>query len=255
MRKKIVAGNWKMNLSLQQAEKLILEILAEQIALEKDQEIVLAVPFPYLMLAQSLTRGHSSTFIAAQNCYQEDSGAFTGEVSAMMLESIGVEYVIIGHSERRQYFGETSLQLAKKIDLALQHGIKPIFCCGEPLEIRKEQNQNDFVHRQIKESLFHLDANQIHQTVLAYEPIWAIGTGLTASAQQAQEMHAFIRTVLSDQFGPALAQNMTILDGGSAKPDNAAELFSCPDVDGGLIGGASLKAPDFISIIRSLSKR
>ncbi|WP_341835469.1 triose-phosphate isomerase [Chitinophaga pollutisoli] len=252
MRKKIVAGNWKMNLTLAEGEQLVNDILAAGITLSGDQAVVIAPPFPYLQQVKALTRSQPNVFVAAQNCASEKSGAYTGEVSAAMLASVGVDYVILGHSERREYFNETNAQLAKKIDLVLANGLKPIFCCGEPLEVRKAETQNAYVAKQLEESLYHLDAGALQQVVIAYEPIWAIGTGLTASAQQAQDMHAFIRGQIAAKYGQDAAAGLTILYGGSAKPSNAAELFASADVDGGLIGGASLVAADFAAIIKSL---
>ncbi|MCW3464337.1 triose-phosphate isomerase [Chitinophaga nivalis] len=253
MRKKIVAGNWKMNLTLAQGEQLINDILQAGLKLEEGQEVVIATPFPYLLKAKALLKNYPGFYVAAQNCHSEKSGAFTGEVAAEMLQSIGVDYVILGHSERREYFQESNEMLARKIDQALANGIKPIFCCGEPLAIRQAESQNDYVAAQLAESLYHLTAEQFSQVVIAYEPIWAIGTGLTASAAQAQDMHAFIRSQIANKFGREAALHTTILYGGSAKPGNAAELFASPDVDGGLIGGASLVAADFVSIVTKLS--
>jgi triosephosphate isomerase len=253
MRKKIAAANWKMNLTLAQGEQLINDILQSGIKLKEGQEVVIATPFPYLLKAKALLKNYPGFYLGAQNCYSEKSGAYTGEVSAEMLQSIGVDYVILGHSERREYFNESNAMLAKKIDLVLAAGLKPIFCCGEPLEVRKAETQNEYVARQLEESLFHLTAEQLQQVVIAYEPIWAIGTGLTASAQQAQDMHAYIRAQIAAKYGREVALHLTILYGGSAKPGNAGELFACPDVDGGLIGGASLVAADFIAITEKLS--
>ncbi|MBC9931879.1 triose-phosphate isomerase [Chitinophaga qingshengii] len=252
MRKKIVAGNWKMNLTLAQGEQLINDILQAGLKLAEGQEVVVATPFPYLTKAKSLLKNYPGFYVAAQNCASEKSGAYTGEVSADMLQSIGVDYVIIGHSERREYFQESNAVLAKKVDLALAAGIKPIFCCGEPLEVRQSETQNAYVSKQLEESLYHLTEEQLKNVVIAYEPIWAIGTGLTASAAQAQDMHAFIRSQIANKFGREAALHLTILYGGSAKPGNAAELFANPDVDGGLIGGASLVANDFVAIIQHL---
>lgn len=252
MRKKIVAGNWKMNLTLAQGEQLINDILAAGLKLEEGQEVVVSTPYPYLTKAKSLLQHNPGFYLAAQNCYSEKSGAYTGEVSAEMLKSVGVDYVIIGHSERREYFNESNADLAKKVDLTLANGMKPIFCCGEPLDVRKAETQNDYVAKQLEESLYHLTAEQLKDVVIAYEPIWAIGTGLTASAQQAQDMHAFIRAQIAAKYGREAALGLSILYGGSAKPANARELFSSPDVDGGLIGGASLVAADFVAIIKSL---
>ena len=253
MRKKIAAANWKMNLTLAQGEQLINDILQAGIKLQEGQEVVVATPFPYLLKAKALLKNYPGFYVAAQNCYSEKSGAYTGEVSAEMLQSIGVDYVILGHSERREYFQESNAMLAKKIDMALAYGIKPIFCCGEPLEIRKAETQNAYVAKQLEESLYHLTAEQLKQVVIAYEPIWAIGTGLTASAQQAQDMHAYIRAQIAEKYGREAALGLSILYGGSAKPGNAGELFACPDVDGGLIGGASLVAADFTAIISKLA--
>jgi triosephosphate isomerase len=253
MRKKIVAGNWKMNLTLGQAEQLINDILQAGLRLTDGQEAVLATPFPYLVKAKSLLKNTPGFYLAAQNCASEKSGAYTGEVSAEMLQSVGVDYVILGHSERREYFQESNATLAKKIDLVLANGLKPIFCCGEPLEVRKAETQNEYVAKQLEESLFHLTEEQLKNVVIAYEPIWAIGTGLTASAAQAQDMHAFIRAQIAAKYGREAALRLTIQYGGSAKPSNAEELFACPDVDGGLIGGASLVAADFVAIIKALA--
>lgn len=253
MRKKIVAGNWKMNLTLVQGEQLINDILQAGLKLGEGQEVVIATPFPYLMKAKSLVKNYPGFYVAAQNCYSEKSGAFTGEVSAEMLQSVGVDYVILGHSERREYFQEGNDMLAKKIDLVLANGLKPIFCCGEPLMIREAGTQNAYVAAQLEDSLFHLTAEQLKQVVIAYEPIWAIGTGLTASAAQAQDMHAFIRSQIANKYGREAALHLSILYGGSAKPGNAEELFACPDVDGGLIGGASLVAKDFVAIVEKLA--
>jgi len=252
MRKKIVAANWKMNLTLQEGETLINDILAAGLRLKDEKRVVIATPFPYLVKAKSLLKNYPHFYIGAQNCHQQKSGAFTGEVSAQMLQSIGVEYVIIGHSERREYFGETNEMLAQKTNLALGQGLIPIFCCGEPLDVRRQERQNEYVEVQLKESLFHLPAEQFQKVVIAYEPIWAIGTGLTASSAQAQEMHAHIRSLLAQQYGEDIATGISILYGGSCKPSNAAELFACPDVDGGLIGGASLVAQDFVAIVQAL---
>ncbi|WP_143307369.1 triose-phosphate isomerase [Chitinophaga vietnamensis] len=253
MRKKIVAANWKMNLTLAQGEQLINDILQSGLKLGEGQEVVISTPFPYLTKAKQLLKSYPGFFVGAQNCYSEKSGAYTGEVSAEMLQSVGVDYVILGHSERREYFNESNAMLARKIDLALANGLKPIFCCGEPLAIRQAETQNEYVAKQLEESLYHLSAEQLKNVVIAYEPIWAIGTGLTASAAQAQDMHAFIRSQVAAKYGREAALHLSILYGGSAKPGNAAELFACPDVDGGLIGGASLVAADFVAIVEKLS--
>lgn len=252
MRKKIVAANWKMNLTLAEGKELVENIIAGQPQLSDTKKIVIASPFVHITQTAQQLNGKDHMHVGAQNCYSEASGAYTGEVSAAMLQSAGVEYVILGHSERREYFKEDNATLAKKTDLALANGMQVIFCCGEPLEIRDADTQNSYVEKQIKEGIFHLDADQLKNIVIAYEPIWAIGTGRTASSEQAQDMHKHIRNVISVKYGTATADNMTILYGGSCKPSNAAELFGCPDVDGGLIGGASLKAEEFLGIISAM---
>lgn len=254
MRKQIAAANWKMNLTYQQGEKLLDDILQEKIQLGFDQQVIFAVPFPYLIMATSEVANEMNYAIAAQNCSDKKAGAFTGEVSAEMLQSIGIPYCVLGHSERREYFLENNRLLAAKVDICLQNEITPIFCCGESLKIREENNQNRFVQQQLEESLFHLSSEQIKTIVIAYEPIWAIGTGKTASTEQAQEMHKHLRSVLAGKYGNDVANEIPILYGGSVKANNAAELFACPDVDGGLVGGASLVAGDFIQIIKALKK-
>jgi triosephosphate isomerase (TIM) len=254
MRKQIAAANWKMNLTLANGQKLMDEILADNIKLEDNQEAVFAVPFPYLMNMKSKTDGAFNFFTAAQNCGAEKSGAFTGEVSCEMINSIGIKYVVIGHSERREYYNETNEVLTKKVNLALENNLQPIFCCGEPLQIREAETQNTHIEMQLTESLFHLSVEQMKGFVIAYEPIWAIGTGRTASCEQAQEMHAHIRAVLTKKYGAITADSISILYGGSVKAANAAEIFSQPDVDGGLVGGASLVAAEFATIIKSLKK-
>jgi triosephosphate isomerase (TIM) len=252
MRKQIAAANWKMNLTFQQAETLVDELMAIQLDLGENREAVLGVPFPYLVNIINKLAGKKNVFVAAQNCYDKKSGAYTGEVSAEMLKSIAVDYVILGHSERREYFNESHEMLAAKINICIENGLKPIFCCGEALSIREAGKQNDFVETQLKESLFHLTARQLTGFVIAYEPIWAIGTGKTASNEQAQEMHEFIRSVMVNQYGADIANSISILYGGSVKANNAKEIFGQPDVDGGLVGGASLVAADFAAIINSL---
>jgi triosephosphate isomerase len=252
MRKQIAAANWKMNLTYQQGEKLLDDILGESIKLVAHQQVIFAVPFPYLLMSRSEVADEYNYFISAQNCYHKKSGAFTGEISAEMLHSIGVPYCVIGHSERREYFNETNAMLADKVNLCLENTITPIFCCGEPLSIREAGTQNEYVATQLKESLFHLSARQLKDIIIAYEPIWAIGTGKTATTEQAQEIHAYLRSVIAGQYGQHTADEVSILYGGSVKASNAAEIFACPDVDGGLVGGASLLAADFTEIIRSL---
>ncbi|HET8859798.1 triose-phosphate isomerase [Marivirga sp.] len=252
MRQKIVAGNWKMNKTLTEAQSLTSEI-ANMVEDEgpSDVKVVIAPPALFIYAVQNLIPKIGKIVLAGQNCHQEDAGAFTGEVSAPMLKSLGAQYVILGHSERRQHFSETDEELAKKTDNALKNDLKVIFCCGEPLEIRDADNQNEYVTKQLTNSLFHLTPEQLKNVVIAYEPIWAIGTGKTASSQQAQDMHKTIREHIASKFGKEAANETSILYGGSCKPDNAKELFSQPDVDGGLIGGASLKSRDFTDIIKS----
>jgi len=252
MRKKIVAGNWKMNKSLQEGIQLSSEIVnMVNDEVQNDVTIILAPPFVHLTAVERLVSGSENVLTAAQNCSEKHSGAFTGEVSVSMIKSVGAKYVIIGHSERREHFSETNTQLANKVDIALENELIPIFCCGEPLEIRQNNQHFEFVANQLTESLSHLTQDQFGKIIIAYEPIWAIGTGETATSEQAQEMHAFLRNHLGGKFGSALANSSSILYGGSCKPSNAKELFACPDVDGGLIGGASLNARDFIDIVKS----
>ncbi len=252
MRKKIVAANWKMNLTLQEGKTLVDGILAGLPAISDAKKVVIATPFIHLTQTASQLQGKNNIHLAAQNCYSEASGAYTGEVSAAMVKDAGASYVILGHSERRQYFNETDAMLAKKIDMALQNWLQIIFCCGEPLEIRDAGTENSYVEAQIKAGLFHLSVEQLDNITIAYEPIWAIGTGRTASSQQAQDMHAHIRSVIAAQYGQEAAGNMAILYGGSCNAGNASELFACPDVDGGLIGGASLKPDTFLAIINAM---
>lgn len=252
MRKQIAAANWKMNGTYQQGEKLLNDILKEEISPATHQQVVFGVPFPFLIMANSEVADEPNYFIAAQNCYNKKSGAYTGEVSVDMLDSIRIKFCLIGHSERREYFAESNAVLAEKLNLLLEKNITPIFCCGEPLSIREANTQNSFVETQLRESLFHLSAEQMTKVVIAYEPIWAIGTGKTASSAQAQEMHAHLRSILANQFGSAVANEISILYGGSVKAANAVEIFSQPDVDGGLVGGASLIAEEFVAIIKAL---
>lgn len=252
MRKRIVAGNWKMNNTLEEGLKLTSEIVnMVNDEVSDDVTVVLAPPFIHLTSLKSSISGADKIFLSAQNCSEHASGAYTGEISAPMLNSIGADYVILGHSERREYFSETNAQLASKVDIALENNLIPIFCCGESLEIRENGDFVDFVSNQIKEGLFHLSEASFSKIVIAYEPIWAIGTGRTASSEQAQEMHAALRSFIADKYGSEIADNTSILYGGSCKPSNAPELFACADVDGGLIGGASLKSRDFVDIIKS----
>ncbi|MBA3830105.1 MAG: triose-phosphate isomerase [Taibaiella sp.] len=254
MRKKIVAANWKMNLTLEEGKKLVEDILAGNPALDTHNEVVIAPPFIHITQTVAQLNNISHIHAGSQNCYSEASGAYTGEVSAPMLKDAGVRYVIIGHSERREYFKETDALLAKKTDQALANSLQVIFCCGEPLNIRDADTQNQHVADQLQASIFHLSAEQLKNVVIAYEPIWAIGTGRTATSVQAQDMHAHIRQTLAGKYSQAAADNVPILYGGSCKPSNAAELFACPDVDGGLIGGASLKADEFLGIIAAMKQ-
>ena len=252
MRKQIAAANWKMNLSWQKGEELLTAIINSGFQLSNNQLAIFAVPFPYLPLAQKVLQDKQGFFIAAQNCSNKKSGAYTGEVSVEMLQSLAIKYVIIGHSERREYFGETNAMLAEKVTLALSQNIIPIFCCGEPLPVREAAAQNEYVTKQLNESLYHLNEEEISGIVIAYEPIWAIGTGKTASKEQAQQMHAFIRSELSKKYGQNVADSISILYGGSVKGSNAKDIFAEADVDGGLVGGASLVADEFVTIIKSL---
>jgi triosephosphate isomerase len=254
MRKQIAAANWKMNLTLTEGEALLDAISAKPHSLAPNQEAIFAVPFPYISMAQAKVGAKNNVFVAAQNCSNKLSGAFTGEVSVTMLQSMCVKYVVIGHSERREYFNESNELLAQKVDICLENKTTPIFCCGEPLEIRESATQNVYVAKQLTESLFHLSEEAIAHVVIAYEPIWAIGTGKTASSEQAQEMHAYIRSHIASKYGQSIADSISILYGGSVKSANAVEIFSQPDVDGGLVGGASLIADEFVAIINALKK-
>jgi triosephosphate isomerase (TIM) len=252
MRKQIAAANWKMNLTYQQGVALLQTLVSADIKLNEYQQAVFAVPFPYLEMAIDTVQHKINYSISAQNCSDKKAGAYTGEVSTEMLKSIQVDYCLVGHSERREYYGESNLMLADKLNLCLSNGITPIFCCGEALAIRELNQQNSYVEQQLRESLFHLSKEDMLKTVIAYEPIWAIGTGKTASTEQAQEMHAHLRTVLKNQYGEAVAEQISILYGGSVKAANAKEIFGSKDVDGGLVGGASLIAAEFIEIIKAL---
>jgi triosephosphate isomerase len=252
MRKQIAAANWKMNKTIDDGIKLLNEIISTDIKIKTNQEVIFAVPFPYLTIMKSLVDGKSNMHIAAQNCHHQKSGAFTGEVSVDMLKSLGIRYCLVGHSERREYFLESNQIIGQKVDLCISVGITPVFCCGEPLEIRDLSNQNEYVTNQLNESLFHLPENDLKKVIIAYEPIWAIGTGRTATAQQAQDMHQHIRSVLASKYGTSVAEEVSILYGGSVKGSNANELFSMKDVDGGLVGGASLVASEFVEVIKGL---
>lgn len=249
MRKNIVAGNWKMNTRLDDAVTLVDEFL--NLCSEPQTTVILAPPFPYLVPVVELTKDLNNIGVAAQNCSQNASGAFTGEVSAEMIASTGAEYVIVGHSERRQYFKEDELILSEKVNKALQNDLNPIYCVGELRDDRENGNYKEVIEKQLTKALFHLSELEMRKVILAYEPVWAIGTGLTATPEQAEEVHAFIRSLLADQYGDELANATSILYGGSCKPDNATELFACENIDGGLIGGASLKAADFHAIVNA----
>ena len=250
MRTKIVAGNWKMHKNAEETEDLLNELI-DQVPTDVQARIIVAPTFVNLASATEHLE-FTNIEVAAQNMHQAENGAYTGEVSASMLKSVGVNIVILGHSERRSYFNETDATIAFKTDAALQHDMEVIFCFGEELKDRQSENHFNIVENQLRDGLFHLDAKDWEQIILAYEPVWAIGTGETATPDQAQEMHAFIRETIRNRFGSDVAENVSILYGGSVKPDNAKEIFSKPDVDGGLIGGASLKASDFSAIIKGI---
>lgn len=254
MRKNIVAGNWKMNLNFEEGVSLFSEI----VNMVKDevigeQKVVVCSPFIHLNTISKLAETSNNVAIGAQNIYQADSGAFTGEISAAQVKSVGADYVILGHSERRAYFGETDAVLADKVNVALKNELVPIFCIGETKEERESGRFFDIIKSQLENGIFHLDANAFSKVVLAYEPVWAIGTGLTATAEQAQEVHAFIRETVAKKYGESVADNTTILYGGSCNPSNASTLFSQKDIDGGLIGGASLKSRDFLEIVKAFN--
>jgi len=248
MRKNIVAGNWKMNKTLQEGLALAIELDEALAGAELNCDVVIGTPYIHLA---SVAAAIDTTKIgvAAQNCANKASGAYTGEISVSMIKSTGAGYVILGHSERREYYGETSAILNDKVALTLAEGLTPIYCCGEALEVRNANEQNEFVKTQLEETVFNLTADDFKKIVIAYEPIWAIGTGVTASTEQAQEMLAYIRTIIAEKFDQEIADGTSILYGGSCNAKNAAELFSQPDIDGGLIGGASLKVADFKAII------
>jgi len=250
----MVAGNWKMNKKLMEAFTLASVVIQKAKKLSGTVEIVLAPPAPYLHTINSMSKDLPYVKVAAQNCHFEKSGAYTGEVSAEILQSMGLAYVIIGHSERRKYFNEDHDLLSKKVSAALNAGIQVIFCCGEPLEIREAATHEAFVQKQLEESLFHLSPTEMGQVVVAYEPVWAIGTGKTASPEQAQDMHSFIRSQIANKYNGEIANNCTILYGGSCKPTNASSLFAKEDVDGGLVGGAALDAESFIQIVNACTK-
>jgi triosephosphate isomerase len=254
MRTKIIAGNWKMNLDYAQAMALVDGVM--QMTDDNMQtRIVLAPPFPYLTQVEMQSKLRTNIFIAAQNCSDKNSGAFTGEVAASMLRSIGVECVIIGHSERRTIYKETDELIAEKVKRAYENDLQPIFCCGESLAERNSGKHFDVVRSQISKGIFHSTTSEISDSIIAYEPVWAIGTGVNATAAQAQEMHRFIRSLISEKYGEAAAEKIRILYGGSVNASNADDLFDCADVDGGLVGGASLKASEFAAIIKAMEKK
>ncbi len=252
MRSKIVAGNWKMNKMFDEADDLI-HSLAEFIRNTplNNTAVILCPPFVYLELATDLAQD-TDLLVGAQNISNSESGAYTGEISAAMLDSMDVDYCIIGHSERRKYFNESNEMLAQKVNMALKYNISPIFCCGELLPEREAEKHFDVVKKQLNESVFHLTKSDFKNIVIAYEPVWAIGTGVNATSAQAQEMHSYIRNLIKEKYDSSIAENTSILYGGSCNPKNAAELFANPDVDGGLIGGASLDPDEFIKIIQSI---
>ena len=250
MRKFIVAGNWKMNTTVPEGVELAKAVVEKAKDLPANVELVVAPPFTHLACVADVLKG-SKVKLSAQNCADHEKGAYTGEVAVNMLTSIGCEYTILGHSERRQYYGETDEKLVVKTQLALAAGLKVILCVGENLEEREAGRHFDVVTVQTKNVLYNFTAEDMKNVVIAYEPVWAIGTGKTATAAQAEEIHACIRNVIEQKFGKAVAEDMTILYGGSCKPSNAKELFAQPDIDGGLIGGAALKADDFIGIATS----
>lgn len=250
MRRKIVAGNWKMHKNAEQTEDLLNELIAK-IPTETKTQVIVAPTFVNLASAVAHLE-YTNIDVAAQNMHEAEGGAFTGEISADMLKSIGVDIVILGHSERRAIFHETDALIANKVETALEHDMTVIFCFGEQLKDRLSKNHFNVVENQLRDGLFHIDARDWENIILAYEPVWAIGTGETASPEQAQEMHEFIREVIRKAYGNDIAENVSILYGGSVKPENAKEIFSKPDVDGGLIGGAALKADDFVAIVNAI---
>jgi triosephosphate isomerase (TIM) len=256
MRKNIVAGNWKMNLSLEQGMKLSSEVASfvksnPLSSLNGKPEVVMFTPSVHLAKVAESISSVEGLNAGAQNCHNQDKGAYTGEISASMIRSTGATHVLAGHSERRQYFGETNELLAEKVKIALENGLTPVYCCGEVLDERNSSIHFNVVREQVEKGLFWLSETEFAKVVIAYEPVWAIGTGVTASPEQAQEMHAFIRSLVAEKYNTQVAENTTILYGGSCNAQNAKELFANKDVDGGLIGGASLKAEDFCTIIQS----
>jgi triosephosphate isomerase len=252
MRLKIVAGNWKMNNSIHEAEALISQTLSQSPDVRGNQVNIFAVPFPYLITSATLIQNNNSFAIAAQNCSSFAKGAYTGEVSAAMLASMNIAYCLVGHSERRTLFNEDTHVLVQKLHLLIQNGIRPIWCCGENLEQRNSKKHFELINSQLSNELFSLSHQEFEKVIIAYEPIWAIGTGITASAEQAQEMHHFIRNQIANKYNHEVANNTSILYGGSCNADNAKQLFSLADVDGGLIGGASLQSESFVKLISAM---
>lgn len=253
MRKKIVAGNWKMNMDYPAGISLFSEI----ITMMKDEvrgehEVIICTPYIHISSVAQLSKPHSKVSVGAQNCHQAESGAYTGEISASMLRSVGATHVILGHSERRQYFGEDDALIAEKTKTALKNSLNVLFCFGETLNEREQNIHFDVIKGQLETGLFHLSETELKNVILAYEPVWAIGTGLTAMPAQAQEMHQFVRKEIESRYGKSTADDTTILYGGSCNAKNAPELFSQQDIDGGLIGGASLKSRDFVEIVKAL---
>ncbi|GGH71777.1 triose-phosphate isomerase [Phaeocystidibacter marisrubri] len=254
MRARIVAGNWKMNTVPSEGVGLVVEILEKlDSKYTGDTRVILSPPFTHLIDVIDHVWEVPQISVAAQNCHHEDNGAYTGEISAGMISDLNIDAVILGHSERRQYFGEDDALLAKKVNAAIRNSLMPIFCVGEVLEDRKANKHNEVVTSQLTQGLFHLSSEEFKNVIIAYEPVWAIGTGETASPQQAQDMHKSIRAHVASKYGEDAANNVSILYGGSVKPNNASEIFSQPDVDGGLIGGASLNADDFVSIVHAMA--
>lgn len=253
MRKKIVAGNWKMNLNHQEANQLLSDFIQNETQIPAEVEFVICPPSLYLSNFADKLKGNKKIKLGAQNCYHQDAGAYTGEISPAQLKSLGIQYCIIGHSERRELFNESYDLLAKKTKALLKHNLTPIFCCGEQLEVRNSNVYKEFIMKQIEESLFQLKPEEIAKVVIAYEPIWAIGTGKTATAQQAQEVQGLIRARIAKQFGENIATEISLIYGGSCNSGNAKELFAQTDIDGGLVGGASLKNQEFIQIANSFS--
>lgn len=251
MRKKIVAGNWKMNLTMEEGKALLEALESAEVVSRSANDVSICIFPGFLSLAQLASKA-THVKVGAQDVYPAADGAYTGEVSVTQLKDCGATHVLIGHSERRAYFGEHSAFLKQKVDASLEHQITPVFCCGEPLSIREANEESGFVKQQLIDGLFHLSSDELKRCIIAYEPVWAIGTGLTATSEQAESMHADIRGWIAEHYGAETAEAISILYGGSCNASNAAELFSCPNVDGGLIGGASLKADSFLAILNAI---